>query len=127
MPALLSPPGFRLRVIFMFIFLAVILSFAILLPRTSGAIFHSSPRQPASQIAGTGAKNYGIESVPGELLVRFRANSVTAQENQSTAMAVEENGQQITIRIESISPGPEIVEGLRLARVNPEETAAAIR
>lgn len=72
------------------------------------------------------------QSVPGEILVRFRKESrletVTTKARQSelTFFAA---GKQISLRLERLQPladDAEIVEGLRLARVSPEDTGIAI-
>ncbi|HXM34297.1 MAG TPA: S8 family peptidase, partial [Pyrinomonadaceae bacterium] len=63
--------------------------------------------------------------VPGEILVRFRKEAAATKSARSE-MAVIESGRQIPMRIERIG-GAEIVEGLRLARVAPEDTERAIR
>ena len=69
-------------------------------------------------------------SVSGEILVRFRANATAATSTpklgMGAAMSVEDNGSQFAVRVERLSAGPEIVTGLRIARVAPEETERAI-
>src|SRR5688500_15060169 len=68
--------------------------------------------------------------VPGEILVRFRTETTPATQTsklgQQAAMYVEENGSQISIKVERVNSGPEIVTGLRVARVAPDETERAI-
>ena len=69
-------------------------------------------------------KPKGSESVPGEILVRFRKDAATANA-ASAELAVSEDDRHIPLRIEQLS-GSEIVAGLRLAHVNPEDTNRAI-
>lgn len=66
------------------------------------------------------------KSVPGEILVRFRSESVAAKDRSRRELIVDAVGPRISIQLESLSEGAEIVFGLRLARVAPKDTAAAI-
>jgi uncharacterized repeat protein (TIGR01451 family) len=74
--------------------------------------------------ADTSSKSRKPDAVPGEILVRFRKGSAGAKTAQ-TQILTANGGRQIAMRVESLSPS-EIVAGLRLAHVAPEETAAAI-
>ncbi len=106
-------------------FLLGTLGFAILWPRVSHATFNpqltqqSDPEQPA-------AKTKSPDSVPGEILVRYRKDSAATKSGPHSEMLVDMSGPQIPIQIDRLSPGSEIVEGLRLARAAPEDTARAI-
>lgn len=63
------------------------------------------------------------EFVPGEVLVRYRSESV-AKRQQSQAV-LNADGRQLAIQIERFQ-GADIVPGLRMARVTPADTLAAI-
>ena len=92
------------------------------LPNISHAAFQDS-EEVASKIQKP-------NSVSGEILVRFRTNATAAtstpKPGMQAAMSVEDNGSQLTVQVERLSSGPEIVSGLRVARVAPEETERAI-
>src|ERR1700730_2668634 len=92
------------------------------LPNISHAAFQES-EEVASKIQKP-------NSVPGEILVRCRNNATpatsTSKLGMQAAMSVEENGSQLAVRVERLNSGPEIVSGLRVAHVAPEETERAI-
>ncbi|HKO95920.1 MAG TPA: S8 family serine peptidase [Pyrinomonadaceae bacterium] len=101
----------------------VFLSFAIwVLPNISHASLQDF-NQPPSKIQER-------QSVPGEILVRFRTGATpvvsTSKPGMETALSVQQNEVQFSVRIERLA-GPEIVKDLRLARVAPEETGRAIQ
>ncbi|HEY0172713.1 MAG TPA: S8 family peptidase, partial [Pyrinomonadaceae bacterium] len=62
---------------------------------------------------------------PGEILVRFRGESKSAAGERESASLTAEGGRQIPVEFES-PRGLEVVRGLRLARVRPEDTLAAV-
>ncbi|HEY0406156.1 MAG TPA: S8 family serine peptidase [Pyrinomonadaceae bacterium] len=62
--------------------------------------------------------------VPGEILVRFRSEPAATAKEQAR-VALDSGGGEIPLSIERFD-GSELVEGLRLARVAPEETLRAI-
>ncbi|HKO99188.1 MAG TPA: S8 family serine peptidase [Pyrinomonadaceae bacterium] len=69
--------------------------------------------------------------VPGEILVRFNQAATpataTSKSGMKTAMLVQDDdGQQLEVIIEKLNPGAEIVSGLRMARVAPDQTLQAI-
>lgn len=69
-----------------------------------------------------------LNYVPGEILVRFRSNSKFSGDSGKTIspqLFVSTSGREIEVRIERLAGG-EIVPGLRLARVNPEDTLSAM-
>jgi len=70
-------------------------------------------------------KQKGLEFVPGEILVRFRAESISATKTAEVAQLSVNGKAQISIHLERLKD-PEIIEGLRLARVAPEEMAEAL-
>jgi len=63
-------------------------------------------------------------AVPGEILVRFRSES--KGQRLGRQLLFEKTGRQIPLLIEAINPAFEIVEGLRVAKVNPADTSKAI-
>jgi hypothetical protein len=62
--------------------------------------------------------------VPGEILVRFRKGTGGASPAQTPTLTLAD-GRQIALRVEKLGES-EVVEGLRLAHVAPEETANAL-
>jgi Tol biopolymer transport system component/subtilisin family serine protease len=69
-------------------------------------------------------KKESPNAVPGEILVRFRPES--KRKRLGLQMMVEKTGRQIPLSIKPVSPSFEIVEGLRVAQVNPADTSNAI-
>jgi subtilisin family serine protease len=71
------------------------------------------------------------EFVPGHVLVRFRPGAATAGATASRksaparVAAVSTEGREIPLTVENFG-GSDMVEGLRLARVAPEDTLAAV-
>src|SRR5207302_5161648 len=65
-----------------------------------------------------------------EILVRFRTDATSAiatpKLGMQAAMSLQENGSQVAVRVERLNSGPEIVSGLRVAQVAPEDTERAI-
>ncbi|HWP54348.1 MAG TPA: hypothetical protein VN476_09415, partial [Pyrinomonadaceae bacterium] len=76
------------------------------------------------------AKDQTLNAVPGEIIVRFQndapAARATAKGGDLAQFAATEDGRQLRIQIEGIASGSELVEGLRMVRVAPEETADAL-
>jgi len=70
-------------------------------------------------------KRAETDSVPGEILVRFKREAAAAKVARSE-MAVSAADRQISVQVDQLS-GHEIVEGLRLAHVAPDDTASAIK
>lgn len=62
--------------------------------------------------------------VPGELLVRFRKDAAIPKD-RGMEMSVLSGGRQIPLLLSPLE-GPEIVEGLRLGRVSPDDANEAI-
>jgi uncharacterized repeat protein (TIGR01451 family) len=104
------------------IILLVILLAAIAMPPL---LSHAQPVQSA-QPKPPGQKPSQSEIVQGEILVRFRKGSSIAKTNAQTEMSLPALDRSIPIEIDPVSPGVEIVPGLRLARVPADETASAI-
>jgi Tol biopolymer transport system component/subtilisin family serine protease len=63
-------------------------------------------------------------AVPGEILVRFRPESKGKRLGHQ--ILTEKTGRQIQLSIEALGPAAEIVEGLRVAHVNANETSNTI-
>jgi alpha-tubulin suppressor-like RCC1 family protein/subtilisin family serine protease len=63
--------------------------------------------------------------VPGEILVRFRGDSKAAAARQGLTALRASDGRAIPVALET-PPGLQVVRGLSLARVSPEETLAAV-
>ncbi|HKP73526.1 MAG TPA: S8 family serine peptidase, partial [Pyrinomonadaceae bacterium] len=111
--------------------LSLLLS-AALLPRVSEGSRGASQEETPNAPAPTQRKSNGGDVVPGEILVRFRADasvvkgvnaSPAAQASRVTLRAAA--GHEIEASVERFDRA-ELVEGLRLARVQPEETIEAI-
>jgi subtilisin family serine protease len=99
--------------------LILVLGVSAALPQFSRATRQSSP-----QVVATLNKSRLPESVSGEILVRFR-NGAAAKGGSVQQLAVA-GGRQIPFRLERLGE-KEIVPGLRLARVAPEDTANALQ
>jgi subtilisin family serine protease len=96
-----------------FLLLAIFVSLVVVLPITQKA-------QRQSHLA----KKKSLDAVPGEILVRFRPESKSKKPGRH--VLTEKSGRQIPFSIKAVSPKFEIVEGLRVAQVNPAETSNAI-
>ena len=108
----------RLAVAVLFIAVLTLLTLAAL-PSTSSAKLAG----PQASIDG---KQRRAEFVPGEVLVRYRSERAARRQTQLKQHAMPSTeGRQLSVTIEG-SEGLEIVSGLRLARVAPEDTMAAI-
>jgi subtilisin family serine protease len=98
--------------------LLLLISGALIFPSPSGAI------QTTSQ--GVALKRQRPEFVPGEALVRFkpgrafegRVNVTAGRKELSTAPS---DGPQVTVDVNSFA-GSDLIEGLRIARMDPSET-----
>jgi subtilisin family serine protease len=107
----------RLALAFSFLFILT-LFFMTALPPTSSAT--QDKAQSASQ------KRTRAEFVPGEALVRYRSERVAKLHSRQTPqMMLSAEGRQLSVQIERFE-GSDLVPGLRLARVAPEDTMAAI-
>jgi uncharacterized repeat protein (TIGR01451 family) len=71
------------------------------------------------------AKRHYARSVPGEIIVRFRPEVPIAKGSSQLESAVVGGRAEIPVDFQSLA-GPELVRGLRLARVAPAETERAI-
>lgn len=108
--------GLRIR----FIVCAVaLLSLAILavvaLPTRTGA----KPESPQA-VEQVSQKRITRRYVPGEVLVRYRSESIAASKTGTTRLTAK-SGNLVSMRVEDMGVS-RLVEGLRLARVAPEQT-----
>ncbi|MBA2341559.1 MAG: S8 family serine peptidase, partial [Pyrinomonadaceae bacterium] len=69
-------------------------------------------------------KSSRAEFVPGEILVRFRTEETAASKERAIA-PLRANNQEIALDVQQFE-GSEIIEGLRVAHVAPEQTLDAI-
>ena len=65
-----------------------------------------------------------LHALPGEILVRFRPQS--KDKGAGSKLLIEKAGQEIPVTLKRVSPAFELVEGLRVAQVNPADTSKAI-
>ncbi|MDT4953778.1 MAG: hypothetical protein QOJ02_1916 [Acidobacteriota bacterium] len=106
----------KLRAVFAILCL---LSLSAALPLISHATRQSETQSRAK------AKTQGRNFVPGEILVRFRAGSAASKQDKALIASVRVEGREIALRVERFG-GSDIVDGLRLAHVAPEDTLEAI-
>src|SRR5258706_1896123 len=85
---------------------------------------YQAPHRQLFQAPLDQAKKRYPNAVPGEILVRFRSQS--KGQRLGRQLLFEKTGRQIPLLIEAINPAFEIVEGLRVAKVNPADTSNAI-
>ena len=104
--------------------LALFVVLGTVLPITQRA--ERRPQTPQGQQPQTqrGQKKGHDHAVPGEILVRFRPGSKGKRLGRQ--VVVEKTGRQIPMDVAALHPTFEIVEGLRVARVNPADTGNAI-
>jgi subtilisin family serine protease len=90
--------------------------------------FPAASHAALQQSSATKEKTTRPEYVAGEILVRFRAESpvVATKAGLQSELSVEHNGRQTRVRLERLSAGAEVVRGLRIARVAPEDTIGVI-
>lgn len=86
-------------------------------------------QQPAASLVPRGQPKEP-DYTTGEILVRFRPESAalksTNQSPQPTEFSLFANGRRLPVQIERLTPVPDIVEGLRLARVAPADMTSAL-
>jgi len=114
-----KPSGARPRRLALLILGAGLLGLSAWLPHISLAGINPSGNPQGSP------KHNKAESVRGELLVRFRPDAVIASKKSHTATSVRDSQGEIPISVERFE-GAELVSGLRLARVTPEQTERAL-
>src|SRR6185369_11990240 len=105
--------------------LTLLLSVIVFLPIAQRAERRSQglQRQPPEPPTQRTKKRY-LNSVPGEILVRFRPESKAKR--VGSQVLIEKAGRQIPMSIKAVNPAFEIVEGLRVAKVNPSDTSNAL-
>ena len=84
----------------------------------------SRATREASKSAPARAKGRVNEFVPGDVLVRYKSEKLARQQPGVRALRTV-TGQELTVRIERFE-GSDLVPGLRIARVAPEQTLEAI-
>src|SRR5689334_16899566 len=104
------------------ILLTLLLALLAVVPIGQRAERQDQRQQPSAPLERTKKKQ--LNAVPGEILVRFRPGSKGRQLGRQ--MVVEKTGRQIAMSIKAVSPALEIVEGLRVAQVDPADTSNAI-
>lgn len=104
----------RLTVAFSFIAIPALL-FMAALPSKSTA----TQEGPQPEVKKQSARDF----VPGDVLVRYRSETLAKRQTRQAMLSAE--GRQFSVQLERFA-GSDIVAGLRLARVAPEDTMAAI-
>jgi len=99
---------------------AILLSLVAVLPMAQRAERQSQTSKAPAQRS----KKKSPDAVAGEILVRFRPESKSKRLGRQVVIA--KTGRQIPMSIKAVSPALEIVEGLRVAQVNPADTGNAI-
>ena len=99
--------------------LTILLALAAVLP-----VAQRAQRQNQGQTPPERTKKASLNAKPGEILVRFRPES--KGKHLGRQVLTEKTGRQIPVSVEAVSPAFEIVEGLRVAKVNPADTSNAI-
>jgi alpha-tubulin suppressor-like RCC1 family protein/Tol biopolymer transport system component/subtilisin family serine protease len=100
-----------------------LLACSVLLPRITGAVWTENSQAAKGKEAK--GKTSRAEFVPGEVLVRFRQDTPGGKGAARANMTLRTETRTIEVLVEQFSVS-ESVEGLRLARVEPEETLAAV-
>jgi len=102
--------------------LTTLLFVSAVLPISQRAERQNQGQQPKTPPKQT--KKSSPNAVPGEILVRFRPSSQAKGPGRQVVIA--KTGRQIPLTVKAVSPAFEIVEGLRVAQVNPVDTSNAI-
>ena len=102
-----------------FVLLTIFTALIVLFP-----IGQKAERQSQKQASSDKTQKIHPNIVPGEILVRFRPDSKGKRLGRQ--VVTEKTGRQIPVSIEAVSPAGEIVDGLRIARVNAPDTNNAI-
>ncbi|HEX6719703.1 MAG TPA: S8 family serine peptidase [Pyrinomonadaceae bacterium] len=76
--------------------------------------------------APTPARTKGPDSVPGELLVRFRPGTTVANTKTRLQLSMLSGGRSVRVEVNHFG-GSDLVRGLMLARVSPENTLDALK
>ena len=123
--AISAPPKKRTSHIALSLVFLILGTVAIWLAQTSHAIVQLPQTQAANQNPTWDTDAAVKNSVPGQILVRFRASADAAKASLHSRLSLK-TARQISLQIERLSGGAEVVEGLRLVHVAPEDTGAAI-
>jgi uncharacterized repeat protein (TIGR01451 family) len=107
--------------------IALVLAFALIALLTQ-LPFHAGAQNETAATGTKGPQTRKAEFVPGELLVRFRSGSALARDRTRTSVTlpVLMEGRSVRVEIAHFG-GSDLVPGLRLVRVAPEDTLAALR
>jgi uncharacterized repeat protein (TIGR01451 family) len=119
----LSHPALRHRRVALFLCLALAASLGYMLAQRPAAA--SQTRAQTAARAAQSLQSKARPFVPGEILVRFRAEAAGSDAETAIASLPAASGGEIPIKFES-ERGLEIVRGLRLARVPAAETESAL-
>lgn len=80
-----------------------------------------------NQPVNTSRNNKNSDFVPGELLVRFRAGTTHARNKSRASLRIAgDAGRSVPVEVNHFG-GSELVDGLMLARMAPEDTPAALK
>src|SRR6266536_1410026 len=113
-------PSFRGKALTGLSFLSLVLLAGIAQPPASRATREVSQDSVTNR---SNQKRTRPAFVPGEALVRYKSEAVA--ERQMKAAVVESEGKVMPLQVENFD-GSEIVSGLRIARMAPEDTISAI-
>ncbi|HEX8131485.1 MAG TPA: S8 family serine peptidase [Pyrinomonadaceae bacterium] len=97
---------------------------AIFLPHISAGSGRPAPSYRLLAATRDKSNQEGAEFVPGEILVRF-ADEAVAKNHRQMMTVRQQGGRDINVAFERLTEAS-LVEGLRLARVQPAETGAAL-
>src|SRR5690242_18447595 len=120
---LTSRPAFfeaRFKIVSVIVFCFVIIGVGSMFPSRSGA---KVQEQHALQ-TGVKSKRKPEAFVPGEVLVRYRSESLAKRKTGITSVATRD-GQVVSARVERFE-GSDLVEGLRLVHVDASNTLKAV-
>ncbi len=107
-----------------FILFATLLLGLLLIAGLTLAPASRATRKSSSAPARGNQKRKRPEFVPGDVLVRYKSEAV-AKRRQSAVATVNSAGRAIPMQVERFG-GSDVIEGLRLAHVAPEDTLDAI-
>src|SRR5262244_3067259 len=110
----------RFKVVSLIVFCFVIIGVGSMFPSRSGA----KVQEQHALRTGAQLKRKQAAFVPGEVLVRYRSESLARRKTGITSVATRE-GQVVSARVERFD-GSDLVDGLRLAHVDPLNTLKAV-
>src|SRR5262249_60597600 len=109
----------RFKVVSVIVFCFVIIGVGSMFPSRSGAEVQQQP-QPLH----TKSKPKQAAFVPGQVLVRYRSESLARRKTGLTSFATRE-GQVLSARVERFD-GSDLIDGLRLGHVDAQSTLKAV-